>query len=143
MTSYYRDFILAYASHSFYLTEATKKSAPNTAAWNANLDKEYCYYHNCLSSSSCLCIPVCGDTFCLQTDASGVGISAVIDSRVTLGAVLSVVRDGRELQVTYYSCKLSQAKQNYAITELECLAIVASNTALRGIPYGCSLYRRD
>ena len=133
MTSYYRDFNLAYTSHSFYLTEATKKSAPNTAAWNANLGKEYCYLHNCLSSSSCLCIPVCGDTFCLQMDASGVGISAV----------LSVVRDGRELQVTYYSCELSQAKQNYAITELECLAIVASNTALRGIPYGCSLYHRD
>ena len=124
ITSYYRDFIPAYASHSFYLTEATKKSNPDTVTWNDDLDKDYCYLRNCLSSS-CLCILVCGDNFCLQTDASGVGI----------GAILSVVRDGHELPLSYYSHKLLLAERNYAIIELECLAIVASiATTLRGIP---------
>ena len=42
MTGYYRDFIPAYASHSYHLTEATK------------MDSEYCYLRNCLSSSQSL-----------------------------------------------------------------------------------------
>ena len=52
---------------------------------------------------------MCGDCFCLQTDASGVGI----------GAVLSVLRDGCECPVAYCSQKLSPAERNYAISELE------------------------
>ena len=42
MTGYYCDFIPAYASHSYHLTEATK------------MDSEFCYLRNCLSSSQSL-----------------------------------------------------------------------------------------
>lgn len=49
------------------------------------------------------------DKLLLQTDASTKGI----------GSVLSVVRDGQELLVGYFSKKL-----NYAATELECLSVV-------------------
>ena len=59
---------------------------------------------------------MCGDGFCLQTDASGIGI----------GTVLSVLRDRCERPVTYYRWKLSLAERNYAISEIEFLAIVAA-----------------
>ena len=49
-------------------------------------------------------------------DASSVGIDAV----------LSVQHDGCERPVAHYSQKLSPAECNYAISELKCLAIVAS-----------------
>ena len=53
-----------------------------------------------------LTIPSLKDTFLLSTDASGDGI----------GAVLSVKRQG-----------LTEPEKNYAITELECLALVKAS----------------
>ena len=45
-----------------------------------------------LTSNSLLTLPTLSDEFLLQTDASGVG----------LGAVLSVVREGEELPVAFW-----------------------------------------
>jgi hypothetical protein len=64
-----------------------------------------------LSDVSLLFIPNVFDAFVLQTDASSKGV----------GAVLSVIRNGEELPVGYYSKKL---EQKYVVTELECLAVV-------------------
>ena len=50
----------------------------------------------------------------LHTDASTMGIRAV----------LSVVREDMERPVAYYSKGLSAAEKNYAVSELECLAVV-------------------
>ena len=103
ITGYYHDFIPNYASQSFHLTEATRKAAPDRVTWTPSLDQEYCYLKLCLSSSSCLCTPVPSDFFSSEL------------------CYLFVV-----MGVTYYSRKLSTAKRNYAISELKCLAIVAS-----------------
>ena len=59
-----------------------------------------------------------GDVFLLQTDASGVG----------LGAVLSVVRKGEEFPVAYYSRKLQPRERKYSASELEGLAVVTAVT---------------
>ena len=69
-----------------------------------------------LCSLPSLTLPVPDDEFLLQTDASGVG----------LGAVLSVVRDGVELPVAFYSKKLLPRERSYSASELEGLAVVAS-----------------
>ena len=61
-----------------------------------------------------LTIPSPEDIFLLATDASGQGI----------GAVLSVTRSGVDVPVAYFSRKLTSPERNYAITELECLALV-------------------
>ena len=74
------------------------------------------YLRDCLCSAPCLSIPLPSDSFCLHTDASGLGI----------GAVLSVTRARKEHPVAYYSRKLSKAERNYSATELEGLAVVAS-----------------
>ena len=53
----------------------------------------YVYFLHTLCSHHVLCIPREDDTFVLQTDMSYRGI----------GAVLSVVRDGKERPVGYFS----------------------------------------
>ena len=49
-----------------------------------------------------------------ETDASGVSI----------GAMLTLYRDGHELPAAFYSQKLSPAESNCSVTELEGLAMV-------------------
>ena len=63
-----------------------------------------------------LTLLVSSNNFLLQTDASGVG----------LGAVLSVIREGEELPVAFWSRKLQPRERNYGATELEGLAVVAT-----------------
>ena len=107
-------FIPDFAQRAFPLTEATKNAAPNNIAWCCDMYDAFCCLCNVLSDVSILFIPRVSDEFVLQTDASSKGV----------GAVLSVIRNGEELPVGYYSRKLSPAEQKYAATELECLAVI-------------------
>ena len=116
LTGYYRRFIPNYADHSFHLTEATKKTAPDRVVYCDVLFDEFTYMKNVLCNLPSLTLPVPADEFLLQTDASGVG----------LGAVLSVVRDGVELPVAFYSKKLQPRERRYSASELQGLAVVAA-----------------
>ena len=116
LTGYYRRFVPEYATHSFNLTETTRKSAPERVAWNETLEGEFVYLKNCICSAPCLTLPIVSDVFVLQTDASGVGV----------GAVLGVIRDGQEYPVAYYSRKLQPRERKYSASELEGLAVIAS-----------------
>ena len=53
--------------------------------------------------------------FCLQTDASGVGIRAVLSQQGM---------DGAEHPVAYYSSKLLPRETRYTVSEQECLTVV-------------------
>ena len=55
------------------------------------MNEEFLYWRDCLCSAPCLSIPLPSDSFCLHTDASGLGI----------GAVLSVTRVRKEHPVAY------------------------------------------
>ena len=68
---------------------------------------------NSLCSLCILTIPNDRDSFILQTDASGKGISGF----------LSVCRDGEELPVAFYLRQLQERERSYAAIELECLAV--------------------
>ena len=116
LAGYYRRFIKEYADHSYFLTESTKKSAPERVAWSDVMFSEFSYLKNVLCAVPSLTLPTVQDSFLLQTDASGLGI----------GAVLSVVRQDVELPVAYYSRKLKDREQRYSATELEGLAVVAA-----------------
>lgn len=64
-----------------------------------------------------LTIPICTDVFTLFMDASRLGI----------GAVLSVSRDGKEALVAYFSRQLTVAERNHSPPqELEGLGVVAA-----------------
>ena len=116
LAGYYRRFIKEYAEHSFYMTEATRKSAPERVSWSDVMFSEFCYLKSILCVVPSLTLPTVQDNFLLQTDASGLGI----------GAVLSVVRQEEELPVAYFSRKLKPREQRYSATELEGLAVMAA-----------------
>ena len=114
LTGYYRRFVPNYAEHSYALTEATRKSAPERVEFCGKMKEEFLYLRDALCAIPCLTLPTVTDEFVLQTDASGIG----------LGAVLSVRRDGEELPVAFYSRKLQPRERKYCATELEGLAVV-------------------
>ena len=116
LAGYYRRFIEHYAAHSVALTDATRKSAPDLIVWNDVMLDEFIYLKNVLCDVPSLTLPTIEDEYILQTDASGRGV----------GAVLSVVREGQELPVAYFSRKLKPREMNYSATELEGLAVVNS-----------------
>ena len=116
LTGYYRRFIPKYAEHAYHLTEATRKLAPDRVKQNSALLAEFNYLKDHLCAMPLLTLPVPSDSFIVQTDASGVG----------LGAVLSVVRKEGELPVAFHSRKLQPRERRYSASELECLAVVDS-----------------
>ena len=116
LTGYYRRFIPNFAEHSFHLTEATRKTAPDRVMCSDALLNEFTHLKDVLCTLPSLTLPVPTDSFILQTDASGVG----------LGAVLSVLREGAELPVAFFSKKLQPRERCYSASELEGLAVVTA-----------------
>ena len=116
MLGYYHRFISGFSSIAQPLTEATKLKAPYQLVWTDDMTKDFVALKDSLCKHTVLTIPSPDDTFTLSTDASGVGI----------GGVLSVHRSGDILTVAYFSRRLNQHERNYAITELECLAVMKS-----------------
>ena len=123
LTGYYRKFIPEYATISFPLVELTKKRMPNTVQWNADCEQAFQLLKECLMSEPILVAPDFSQPFLLQTDASNVG----------LGAVLSQIQgeNREEHPIVYLSRKLKPNELNYTVTEKECLAIVWSINKLR------------
>ncbi len=114
--SYYRRFIPNFADCSSTLTPATSLRAPLQVVWTEEMDSRFCELKLSLCRSSSLVIPAPDDVFILYTDASGAGV----------GGCLHVVRGQEELPVGFFSRQLRPAERNYSVSELECLAIVAS-----------------
>ena len=118
LAGYYRRFIPEFAEHSFHLTEATRKTAPDCVVHTDEFCADFTYLQSVLCSVPSLTLPVPTDSFVLQTDASGVGI----------GAVLSVLRQDVEYPVAFYSKKLLPRERKYSASELEALAVVVAIT---------------
>ncbi len=114
--NYYRKFVKNFSALQQVLTPATTKSAPTKVLWNAEMEDAFTALCNCVSNQVKLCIPVQSDKFVLETDASANGI----------GAVLSVIREGRKSTVAFYSKQLHGAQNKYSAQELEGLALYQS-----------------
>ena len=111
--SFYRCFIPNLATFIKPLTDLLKKSQPDTIVWSSELRSAFEKSKNLIGDEVLLMVPKPGYPFVVQSDASNVG----------LGALLGQMVDGKLIPITYISRVLNQAERNYAVIEKECLAI--------------------
>ena len=112
LSGYYRKFIPWYAHTTAVLTE---KKSPDVLPWEPKHQGAFEKIKTQLSSDPLLVAPNHDKTFSLHTDASYVG----------LGAVLTQKDDNNlDKPVAYYSRKLIEREQNYTATEIELLGVV-------------------
>ncbi len=115
LANYYRRFVPHFSTLAAPLTDLTKDCLPKKVAWGPPEEAAFTALKSALCSSPVLQGPKYDREFLLHTDASDIGI----------GAVLSQVSDdGLDLPVAYYARKLLPRERNYATTDRECLAIV-------------------
>jgi transposase InsO family protein/predicted aspartyl protease len=112
LCSYYRRFIPEFATTAKPLIKLTEKNA--IFQWSEEQENAWKSLKDQLTRSPVLAYPRNDATFILDTDASDVGI----------GAVLSQMIDGEEKVIAYGSRVLSKAEKNYCVTRRELLAVV-------------------
>ena len=113
LANYYRRFVKDFALISKPLQRLTEKYAP--FEWTIGCQNAFDELRKRLVSSPVLAYPDYGRRFILDTDASDVGI----------GAVLSQVSDcGSERVIAYASRLLTRPEQRYCVTRKELLAVV-------------------
>lgn len=114
LSGYYRRYIPDYATIAAPLTDLTRKNSPNRVEWMAEHQHSFEVLKRSLSTAPVLKLVDHSKPFILRTDASGVG----------LGAVLLQERDDEKWPVAYASRKLTTAEKRYSVVERECLAVV-------------------
>ncbi|XP_041461733.1 uncharacterized protein LOC121413037 [Lytechinus variegatus] len=114
MTNYYRKFIPNYSAISAPLTDRTRKDEPNQIRWETNQEQAFNTLKDKLTNPPILHLPDLSTDFILRTDASNVGI----------GAVLLQTHEEERFPVAYASRKLLRREQAYSTIERECLAII-------------------
>lgn len=124
IASYYRKFVRNFAQIAHPLHVLLKKG--RAFDWGTAQGEAFAKIKCCLTSAPILIHPDFSEPFVLQTDASCLGI----------GAVLSQLRGGVEHPIAYASRSLRPAEKNYSINELEALAVVTFTQHFRPYLYG-------
>ena len=125
LINYYRKFIKDFATIASPLTKLTRKKVP--FIWSEDCETAFNTLKKCLLSPPILIYPDHSRRFKITTDASNVG----------LGAVLSQEDDeGVDRVIAYASRKLKPAEINYSTTEQELLAIVYAVEKYRPYVFG-------
>ena len=125
IASYYRRFIKGFAKVAQPLHALTQKGA--VFKWSVSCQEAFQHLKNLLVEAPVLAYPDFLKPFTLETDASVLG----------LGAVLSQQQDDGHLHpVAYASRALSPQEKRYGITELETLAVVWSMQHYHAYLYG-------
>ena len=122
--NYYRRFIEGFSTVAAPLHHLTNKDV--TFKWIEECQIAFDTLKQKLVDSPLLSYPVADTTFILDTDASNVGI----------GAVLSQDVDGLEKVVAYGSQVLSNSQRNYCTTMKELLAVVVFIGKFKHYLYG-------
>lgn len=120
LCGYYRRFVAGFANVAAPLYALTKKGAH--FQWTQQCEAAFQTLKRSLTQAPILSLPNNTDVYILDTDASDMG----------LGAVLSQVQNGEEKVIAYASRTLSKPERNYDTTRKELLAVV----------YGLKQYRQ-
>ena len=113
LLSYYMKFISHYATLAAPLYSMTRNNMPSRLVWCKEAEDAFNALKQSLCEEPVLKAPDFNKPFVLHTDASQVG----------LGAVLSQVIDEEEHPIMYISRKLLKHEMNYATVEKEALAV--------------------
>ena len=113
LVGYYQRFIPAFATLASPLNELTRRTLPDRVKWTEEVEEAFSHLRQALCTEPVLITPDFSLPFVVHTDASEVG----------LGAVLSQVRSGEEHPVTFISRKLLASERAYSTVEKEALAI--------------------
>lgn len=112
--SFYRMFIPNASSLTSSLSDLLRKDVKEPLPWTSDHQKVFELLKTALTTTPILKLSDLTLPFVLRTDASGVGI----------GAVLNQHQDRYPLPVAYASRKLLDRERRYSTVERECLAIV-------------------
>uniref|UniRef100_A0A1B6LP54 RNA-directed DNA polymerase n=1 Tax=Graphocephala atropunctata TaxID=36148 RepID=A0A1B6LP54_9HEMI len=112
LSGYYRTHIKNFADIAKPLTQLTKGN--QSFNWTDECEQAFKSLKEKLMSEPILVYPDFSKPFLLSTDASSVG----------LGAILANVIDGQEHPICYASRQLNSSERNYSATELEMLAVI-------------------
>lgn len=121
LVGWYRRFVPNFSSRAAALTDLIKKNGPNQIQWTEQAQRAFLDIQGALQESPVLHSPRFDQPFVLQTDASGVG----------LGAVLLQGEVGNYHPVAYISRKLFPREVRYSTIEKECLAMKWALDSLR------------
>jgi hypothetical protein len=130
LCTYYRRFIPGFANIENPLNKLTEQK--QTFQWTSEVEAAFKTLKGALCTAPILAYPQPGERFIVDTDASNVGI----------GAVLSEVQDGQERIIAYYSKTLKKAERNYCVTRQELLAIVRTMEHSHKYLYGQKFHLR-
>ena len=126
LAGYYRRFILNYADEVAPLTDLTKKGQPNHIPWEAPRQRAFERIKNLLCKAPVLWMLNFARPFIVQSDASDVGIGAVL---------LQEYEDG-VFPVMFASKKHLPRERNYSTIERECLAVIFAVKKFQNYIYG-------
>ena len=113
LTGWFRNFIKDYARSSIYLTDALK-TKNKKLEWTDEMEKEFQEMKRKLREMGELKLPDYKKGFLLRTDASNVGLGAVL---------LQQEENGEWRPIQWASKKLTPAESRYGISEKEMLAV--------------------
>jgi hypothetical protein len=114
LVGFYRTYIPNFATIAEPLTALTKKFKPNHVEWTEKEDEAFIALKGALEKEPILKLPDPAKPYIVRTDASDVGI----------GAILLQDHGGVLHPVAYASRQLLSAERNYSAMERECLALV-------------------
>ena len=126
LLSYYRKYVPHFSSLTAPLSDLTRADCPRKITWTDECDHSLRKIQQILASFPVLQIPDLSQQFVVRTDASSIG----------LGAVLLQEKDGLLHPVAFVSRKLLDRETRYSTIERECLAIVWSLSKLSRYLWG-------
>ncbi len=113
LASYYRRFIPQFSVVASPLHALTRKEM--SFVWDAVCEKAFSRLKDLWTSAPVLAFPDFSQDFLLETDASGLGLGAVLAQKQ---------EDGSTRPVAFASRTLQAHERNYGATELEALGVV-------------------